>query len=163
MIGVDLSENVVRLCNEKFDVEGLTFKEGNAESLPFPDSSFDVVINIESSHCYRSMDAFLAQVKRVLRTGGYFLMADFRREETADELRRSLKESGLVLLKETDITQNILEALKLDDDRKTALINSSVHRSLAGFFHEFAGTNGSLINERFSNRETVYLSFILQK
>lgn len=122
MLGVDLSKNVVKLCNQKFDVEGLYFEEGNAESLPFPDNSFDVVLNIESSHCYSSTNAFLAQVKRVLREDGYFLMADFRRREAVDDLLEALRGSGLALLKETDITQNIIEALDLDSERKTDLI-----------------------------------------
>ncbi|MCD6425463.1 MAG: class I SAM-dependent methyltransferase [Anaerolineales bacterium] len=163
MVGLDFSENAVRFCNEKYNVEGLSFEGGNAESLPFIDNSFDVVLNVESSHCYSSMNAFLAQVKRVLREGGYFLMADFRRKEALEGLRESLNESGLTLIKETDITQNILEAMELDDERKTALIKKSIHRSLVGFFLQFAGTSGSLIHERFISGETIYLSYVLQK
>jgi len=163
MMGVDFSENAVKFCNEKYDLEGLFFESGNAESLPFPDNSFDVVINVESSHCYSSMDAFLSQVKRVLRDGGYFLMADFRRKEALGGLRDSLNKSGLTLIKEKDITPNIIKALELDDERKTALIERSIHKSLVGFFFQFAGTNGSLIYDRFISGETIYLSFVLQK
>jgi len=94
MVGVDFSEDAVRLCNENYDVNGLSFKTGNAESLPFRNSSYDVVVNVESSHCYSSMDAFLAQVQRVLREGGYFLYADFRRKEDVENLRKSLTNSG---------------------------------------------------------------------
>ena len=163
MIGLDISDTAVNFCNQKYDIEGLTFERGNAESLPFPDSSFDVVINVESSHCYGSMDCFLGQIKRVLRDGGYFLMADFRRKEALDDFRRSLEGSGLALIKETDITQNILEALTLDHERKTGLIKKSVHKSLVSFFLQFAGTKDSLIYERFLTGETIYLSYVLQK
>ena len=38
----------------------------------------DVVLNVESSHCYGSMPRFLAEVRRVLEPRGYFLHADFR-------------------------------------------------------------------------------------
>ncbi len=163
MVGVDFSEDAVRLCNENYDVNGLSFKTGNAESLPFRNSSFDVVVNVESSHCYSSMDAFLAQVQRVLREGGYFLYADFRRKEDVENLRKSLTNSGLRLIKETDITQNIIEALKLDHERKTALIKERAPKPLAGFFREFAGTNGSLIYDRLVRGETIYLTFVFQK
>jgi len=163
MVGMDFSEEAVRLSNENYDLDGLSFKTGNAESLPFRDSSFDVVINVESSHCYSSMDAFLAQVQRVLRQGGYFLYADFRRTEDVEKLRQSLTNSGLRLINETDITQNIIEALKLDHERKTALIKDQAPKPLAGFFHEFSGTNGSLIYDRFIRGETMYLSFVFQK
>jgi fatty-acid O-methyltransferase len=43
---------------------------GDAENLPFPQVSFDAVINVESAHCYGSIERFLAEVHRVLRPGG---------------------------------------------------------------------------------------------
>lgn len=163
LVGVDLSESAVLFCNTIYDNNGLSFKVGNAESLPFPDDSFDIVINVESSHCYGSMEAFLGEVKRVLRKGGYFLFADFRRTETLDSLRENLKNSGLTLIKETDITPNIIEALELDNKRRTALIEEKVPKSLVGFFLQFAGVKGSKIYERFCCGETLYLNFVLKK
>jgi ubiquinone/menaquinone biosynthesis C-methylase UbiE len=163
MVGVDFSENAVAFCNQNYVVNGLSFQIGNAESLPFADNSFDVVINVESSHCYGSMDAFLGQVRRVLREGGYFLFADFRSKESIDILRETLHESGLTLIRETDITANIVEALRLDNERKTSLIRQTIHKPLIRSFLEFAGTEGSRIYEKFRSRETIYLSFVLQK
>jgi len=141
---------------------GLSFDIGNAESLPFPDNSFDVVINVESSHCYGSMDAFLGQVKRILRKDGYFLLADFRSKENIDVLRETLYKSGLTLIKETDITLNIVEALKLDNERKTTLIKNTIHKPLVQSFLEFAGTKDSKIYEKFKSGEIIYQSFVLQ-
>jgi ubiquinone/menaquinone biosynthesis C-methylase UbiE len=46
--------------------------------MPFPDASFDAVINVESSHCYPSMGRFLSEVHRVLRPRGSLLFADLR-------------------------------------------------------------------------------------
>ena len=163
MVGVDFSENAVKFCNQNYTVNGLSFEIGNAESLPFADNSFDVVINVESSHCYGSMDAFLGQVKRVLREGGYFLFADLRSKKKTDILRETLYKSGLTVIKETDITGNIFEALRLDNERKTTLIKKTIHKPLVPSFLEFAGTKGSKIYEKFRSGETVYLSFVLQK
>lgn len=163
MVGLDLSESAVLFCNTIYDNNGLSFKVGNAESLPFPDDSFDIVINVESSHCYGSMEAFLGEVKRVLREGGYFLFADFRRAESLDVLRENLKGSGLNLIKETDITPNIIEALQSDNERRSALIKEKVPKSLAGLFLQFAGVKGSKIYDRFCCGEAVYLNFVLQK
>jgi len=163
MVGVDLSERAVTFCNNNYVNDGLSFKTGSAESLPFPDESFDIVLNVESSHCYGSMSAFLGQVKRVLREGGYFLFADFRRTETLDGLREKLKDSGLTLIKETNITANIIEALDLDNQRRTALIKEKVPKPLVAFFLQFAGAEGSKIHERFCCGETLYLNFVMQK
>ena len=164
MLGLDLSENVISFCVENYkSVDGLSFKSGGADTMPFPDNSFDVDINVESSHCYGSVDKFLKEVKRVLRDGGYLLLADFRSKENVDILRDILIKSGLILIKETDITQNIVEALSLDQELKKSFISETVHKPLAGLFHQFAGTPGTKINERFENRESIYLSYILQK
>jgi ubiquinone/menaquinone biosynthesis C-methylase UbiE len=56
----------------------LTFVQGDAENLPFPDASFDIVVNVESSHTYPHFDRFAAEVRRVLRQGGRFVITDFR-------------------------------------------------------------------------------------
>ena len=50
--GLDLNPVGLDFCRKKHQLPGLDFVEGNAEELPFPDQSFDAVINIEASHCY---------------------------------------------------------------------------------------------------------------
>ena len=163
IVGVDFSKNAVKFCNQNYVFNGLSFEIGNAESLPFADNSFDVVINVESSHCYGLMDVFLGQVTRVLRKGGYFLFADLRSKENIDVLRETLYKSGLTLIKETDITLNIVEALKLDNERKTTLIKKTIHKLLVKSFLEFAGTENSKIYKKFKSGETIYQSFVFQK
>ena len=163
MVGVDFSENAVAFCNQNYVINGLSFEIGDAESLPFTDNSFDVVINVESSHCYSSMNAFLGQVKRVLHEGGYFLFADFRDKENIDILREQMHDSGLILVRETDITANVVHALSLDNERKTTEIKKRIHKSLVKLLFEFAGSKGSRIYKKFQSREAIYLSFVLQK
>ena len=52
------------MCKWYADQDNLSFVEGNAENLPFDDESFDLVYNVESSHCYGDMGAFIEQVHR---------------------------------------------------------------------------------------------------
>ncbi len=77
-IGLDLNPDGIDFCGRSHNVSGLDFVQGDAQSVPFPDQSFDAVINVESSHCYASFPRFLAEVVRVLRPGGHFLHADIR-------------------------------------------------------------------------------------
>jgi ubiquinone/menaquinone biosynthesis C-methylase UbiE len=163
MIGVDLSKDAVDLSRERHRVEGLEFQVGDAENLPFEDASFDAVVNVESSHCYPSFDRFLVEVRRVLRPGGHFLHADFRARENVEVWRRSLQESGLSILKETDITRNVVAALERDDERKLELINRIVPRPLRASFLDFAAVKGSLLFEGFKAGRFSYRSFVLQK
>src|SRR5262249_40089608 len=50
--GLDLNPTGIAFCRERHRMAGLEFVQGDAEELPFPDGSFDAVINVESSHCY---------------------------------------------------------------------------------------------------------------
>jgi ubiquinone/menaquinone biosynthesis C-methylase UbiE len=163
MVGVDFSKNAVTFSSRNFAADGLAFVVGDAESLPFDDASFDAVTNVESSHCYGSMDAFLGQVRRVLRPGGRFLYADFYSQPELDVVRGQLDRSGLDLVSETDITANVVEALDRDHDRKAARVKQCVHKPLVRPFLEFAGAKGSAIHRKFSDRTYTYLSFVLQK
>jgi ubiquinone/menaquinone biosynthesis C-methylase UbiE len=163
MIGVDFSKNAVKHSTRNYSVDGLSFEVGDAADLPFSDDSFHAVINIESSHCYTSMEDFLSQVKRVLHNKGYFLFADFRDRGAMGDLRETLQRSGMSMVKESDISANVYEALKLDSERKANLIKKTVHKPLVQSFLEFAGTRGTRIYEKFKSGEKVYYSFVLQK
>jgi ubiquinone/menaquinone biosynthesis C-methylase UbiE len=76
--GLDLNAAGIAFCQKRHNVPGLEFVQGDAENLPFPDQSFDAVINIESSVHYPRFARFFTEVARVLRPGGHFLYADFR-------------------------------------------------------------------------------------
>jgi ubiquinone/menaquinone biosynthesis C-methylase UbiE len=163
MLGVDFSEQAVNFSNRQHRVPGLSFARGDAENLPLDDAHVDVVINVESSHCYGSMEAFLVQVRRVLRPGGHFLYADFRGHEDVDLLNHQLQNSGMSLLQEQDITANVVRSLELDNERKLALIRRYFPRWLLRSFQDFAAVRGSKIYEGFRTRGMVYKVYVLQK
>ncbi len=188
MVGIDFSKYAVALCNRTYALSGLVFKFGDAESLPFGDGSFHAVVNVESSHCYVSVEAFLREVKRVLCKGGYLLFADFRDREYIHTLREQLRGSGLTLIREMNITANVLAAMDQDDRRKTILIETKlrealgldeplqgrmdlklrwlknkIYVSLADWIGEFSGVRGSRIYNQFQEGDALYVSFILQK
>nr|WP_026695546.1 class I SAM-dependent methyltransferase [Peribacillus kribbensis] len=52
------------------------FKQGDAENLPFADSSFDLVTCRIAPHHFPNVKAFLSQVYRVLTPKGIFLLDD---------------------------------------------------------------------------------------
>ena len=163
MTGVDFSARAVRFCRKQHRLEGLSFVHGDAEALPLGDEMFDAVINVESSHCYGSMPAFLREVDRVLRPGGHFLFADLRAAADRDRLDAQLRETGMELVEQQDVTRNVLEALRLDSKRKQALIKRSVNRQLVRLFRQFAAVDGSQVFEGFRSGALVYLQYVLRK
>ncbi|MDP2355559.1 MAG: class I SAM-dependent methyltransferase, partial [Beijerinckiaceae bacterium] len=61
VVGLDYSQKTVKRAQALNEGEpGLSFEVGDAEKLPFADASVDIVVNIESSHCYANVPAFAA-------------------------------------------------------------------------------------------------------
>ena len=163
MVGVDLSKKAVDFCRVTHRMDGLEFRVGDAERLPFQDNSFDAVINVESSHCYPAFETFLSEVRRVLRPGGYFLYADFRERTAVDAWRSALERSGLEILHETIITPNVVTALERDSDRKREWIDQIIPGIIRPSFLEFAAVRGSGLFESFRSGKLVYISFVFRR
>ncbi|WP_065357736.1 class I SAM-dependent methyltransferase [Kluyvera georgiana] len=75
----DLSEGMLAVVAEEAEKRGLhniTCAQGPAEILPFGDNSFDVVISRYSAHHWHDMQAALMEIRRVLKSGGRFIMMD---------------------------------------------------------------------------------------
>ena len=163
MVGVDISPTAVNLCNKIYNNNKLIFKVGDSEDLPFDDNTFDAIINIESSHCYASMDNFLTEVKRVLKPGGYFLFCDLRRKEYLDEMLEAINSNGFKVIEKKNITQNIIEAsIKMTDDRKKAIKNLQVEGWFKKILESFAATDGSKVHQSFKDGYMIYYSTYCQ-
>ena len=162
MVGVDVSPRTVALCRSRHAVPGLSFEVGNAEQLGFADASFDAVLNVESSHCYGDLGAFVREVRRVLRPDGHFLYADFRSRDELAAWRAGLLAAGLRLLVERDITPGVVAALEADDERKRGLIEAQVARPLRRAVGRFAGLRGTALYNEFRSGTLVYRAFVLQ-
>jgi SAM-dependent methyltransferase len=156
--GMDLSAGAVALSRRHRRAPGLRFVRGDALAMPFPDASFDVVVNVESSHCYPSMDAFLAEVRRVLRPGGTLAWADLRGADAVARVGQQLRASGLVVTAQSDITDDVLRAMRLDDARKTALVQAWIPRGFRRVFRPLAGLEGTRNFTGFERGDLRYLS-----
>ncbi len=108
VLGVDLSPEAVSYCRKANADLPIRFEVGDAEALPVADSSVDVVTNIESSHTYPNMPAFLSEVRRILRPGGWFLHTDMLSAYRWVEIRKFLDENGFVLETDREITESVL-------------------------------------------------------
>jgi acyl transferase domain-containing protein/ubiquinone/menaquinone biosynthesis C-methylase UbiE len=105
--GVDLSPEAIAFCRNTHGGR-MQFETGDAEHLPFADDSFNVVINIESSHTYPNLRAFFHEVRRVLIKEGIFLYTDLLPVERWAEVVVLLQATGLRAENERDITANVL-------------------------------------------------------
>lgn len=163
MVGIDLSGKAVAFSNRRHVVANLHFRQGDAERLPFEDHSFDSVINVESSFCYPSIDGFFAEVKRVLRPGGYMHYTDLRLAHEVKDWREAIVRSGLEIVAERDITANVIEALHRDSARRRAGGRQIAGGPFAGIADVFTGVDGTRIPSLLASGGMVYCSFLLRK
>ena len=108
VLGIDLSPEAIAFCRQAHTHPYVSFKVGDAEHLPVEGNSCDVVTNLESSHTYPDMRAFLCEVQRVLRPGGWFLHSDLLPGGRWQEVQAILAALGLILEADRDITANVL-------------------------------------------------------
>ena len=169
--GIDLLPVNITAAEARGSAPGLTFAVGDATSLQFPDNSFDVVVNIESSHCYSSIEKFFSEVKRVLKPGGVFLFADHRpvRDEwgadrTLAALDQQIHDTGMAILNEEDITPNINAASDMLNQGKEFMLTLS---GIRGFeqthFREIMHCRGTRNYEKLKSGEWQYRYYALQK
>lgn len=78
---VDLTQAGVELTQRRIMLEGLTadVRFGDAEQLPFADDEFDLVYSWGVLHHTPNTQAALAQVRRVLKAGGRFVIMLYNR------------------------------------------------------------------------------------
>ena len=76
-VGMDLSQGNVDIATSHYGhIPNAQFIQGNADSMSFKNTEFDVVLSVESSHNYPSFERFIAEVYRVLKPGGRLLWVD---------------------------------------------------------------------------------------
>ena len=153
--GLDYSPETVRRAKKlNADTPALSFVQGDAENLPFPDASFDIVVNIESSHCYGDVPAFAREVARVLKPGGIFTFADMRPKSQLAALDEQLGTPGLELVAKRNISPNVVAALNAAEARKQARIGKALF--LRRFISEFSGSKDSMLYKGLSAGSVVY-------
>jgi len=77
--GVDIAPNLLVQARERAAAENLTitFDEGDAEHLPYPDASFDAVVTMFGAMFAPRPELVAAELARVLKPGGLLAMANW--------------------------------------------------------------------------------------
>jgi SAM-dependent methyltransferase len=77
--GIDMSPKMLEQASNRATSEGILnadFTLGDAENLPFADSSFSIVTSRHAPHHFLDVPKFLSEVVRVLKPRGRFVMSD---------------------------------------------------------------------------------------
>ncbi len=72
--GIDISDEMIRVARESSTAfPNADFELASAEQLPFADNEFTHAFSMESLYYYANLPKALAEIHRVLRTGGLFV------------------------------------------------------------------------------------------
>lgn len=158
LVALDISENALKACRRAHG-DAITFVQGSALALPFPDVSFGLIVNVEASHNYGDYAGFFREVRRVLRPGGLFLYCDSGEPGQPAAIARMMREAGLEG-EMRDITGNVFEACRLDSPRRLAVIRGHALWPYSWLFgaqaRNYAAVEGSRKIEDFRSRARIY-------
>lgn len=161
--GLDLNPTGIKFCQRRHQVAGLDFVQGDAGNLPFPDATFDVVINVEASHCYPDFPRFLAQVARVLKPGGHFCYADFRFAEGLADWEQALAGAPLGQIATRVINAEVLRGMDRNSERSQKLLVRHLPQFMHSLGRDFAGIQGSRIYNALKEDRLSYRSYCFRK
>lgn len=161
--GIDLSETAINWCKQRLVFANAKWMQGYADALPIANNSVDVVINVESSHCYPSMEKFLSEVKRTLKPNGYFAFCDLRRAAEINKLEQNMTHSGLKILKQVEITPQVLRALDHVSQTREQNIQSVFPPLFRRAVRDFAAIKDTVIYEMLKDGRMKYFFYLMQK
>lgn len=89
MTGIDLSTDQIARARQRSKHRGyeIRFEEADAQSLPFPDESFDVVYSFGSAKHWPDPQKGFSECWRVLKPGGELLVADATSDATLEQVK----------------------------------------------------------------------------
>lgn len=75
IIGLDYSEEMLRLASERIrkeNLSNLTLLQGDVRQMPFEEECFDCVLSMNGFQAFPNKDRAFAEIYRVLKVGGLF-------------------------------------------------------------------------------------------
>ncbi|MDX6638736.1 MAG: hypothetical protein QOJ01_2247 [Solirubrobacterales bacterium] len=129
--------------------EGMRYVSGTAENIPFPDAHFDVVSSFNSLDHVDDVGATVAEIARVTRVGGVFLLlCDINHEATRTEPHSF----------GWDLTQRFEAEWQLAERREFERPTDNMYDNVRGSGQEYRDDEGKrpgVLSARFVRRGTV--------
>lgn len=73
--GVDVDADAIEYANKNYASKNVKFVQGEGTKIPIADDTFDVVVSYETIEHIKDYKTFMAEVKRVLKKDGLFILS----------------------------------------------------------------------------------------
>lgn len=84
--GVDVSPDAIKYAQENYGAKNIEFLVGDAEEIPLPDKSVDLVITFETIEHVKNYKKFLSEISRVLKEDGLAIVSTPNDEEFTEAI-----------------------------------------------------------------------------
>ncbi|MBN1452699.1 MAG: class I SAM-dependent methyltransferase [Anaerolineales bacterium] len=84
IVGIDIDQEAIKKAQENIREANIHFLVMNAEQMDFANESFDTVSISASFHHLPNIQQVLAEINRVLKSGGNFILAEMHRDGQTD-------------------------------------------------------------------------------
>ena len=126
----DINESMLRVGRDKMidlaHADNMAFVQADAQTLPFPDNSFDCISIAFGLRNVTDKDQALASMHRILKPGGRLLILEFSKPKNAllekayDEYSfRLLPLMGKVIADDEDSYRYLAESIRMHPDQET--------------------------------------------
>jgi SAM-dependent methyltransferase len=161
-IGIDRSLTALR--HRRNGNAAIAHLQAHALHLPLPEASVDLAVNVEALADLPKLP-FLAEISRVLTPNGIFAVTDTM-PHGPQACRLGLidlgRKSGLEVVSFRDITMNVCEACRIDDQRRSELVNR-LPRYLRPIAREWVSLPGTTRFGQFERKERCYFITVMMK
>jgi SAM-dependent methyltransferase len=161
-IGIDRSLTALR--HHRNGNAAIARLQGHALHLPLPEGSIDLALNVEALADLPKLP-FLAEISRVLAPNGIFAVTDTM-PHGPEACHLGLidlgRKSGLEVVSFRDITTNVCEACRVDDQRRSELVNR-LPRYLRPIAREWVSLPGTTRFGQFERKERCYFIAVMVK
>ena len=161
VVGLDINPSNIEFCKRYHTIadSNLTFVLGDALNIELPAETVDILVNIESSHCYPDLGRFFFEAQRILKSGGWFCYADAFPWWDIARPSKLLRDAGFELISTRDITKNVIVSLRQNADLFTSVVQEA---SAPGVGSEIAnsvsyGVNKDKLNQYVSGEHQYHL------
>lgn len=76
IVGLDPSAEMLNIARQKLP-KSVELQVGSADSIPFPNESFDLIISTNAFHYFRNPSQAIQEAKRVLKPNGHLVITDW--------------------------------------------------------------------------------------
>ncbi|MFL5765736.1 MAG: class I SAM-dependent methyltransferase [Bacteroidia bacterium] len=156
---VDLSSGNIRLASRL--VPGVTFITADAVHFR-TGNTFDLIVNLESSHRYSSREIFFRNVSQMMNSNSSFVFGDMIRKSEETRLEEMMNENGLIIIKKKIVNEGVVRSIEKNSSRQYPLATKFPFL-FPRRIHSFFVTIHSRAYKKLRAGETLYSLYLLKR